>query len=58
VIYAVEGMDPTVKMIFFAIAVILFVCAAVGYRRGNFSFLAAGLAAFAFPFFWDALAAS
>jgi hypothetical protein len=55
---AVDAMDPTVKMIFFAIAVILFVAAAAGYRRGNFSFLAGGLAFFAFPFFWDALAAS
>jgi hypothetical protein len=55
---AVEGMDPTLKMIFFAIAVVLFVVAAFGYSRGKVSFLAAGLAAFAFPFFWDALAAS
>jgi hypothetical protein len=57
-LYAVDAMDPTVKMIFFAIAVILFVLAAVGYQRGKVSFLAAGLAAFVFPFFWDALAAS
>ncbi|HET6954821.1 MAG TPA: hypothetical protein VFI47_30955 [Acidimicrobiales bacterium] len=55
---AVEGMDPTVKMIFFAAAVVLFVLAAMGYTRGKVSFMAAGLAAFAFPFFWDALAAS
>jgi hypothetical protein len=55
---AVDALDPTLKMIFFAIAVILFVLAAFGYQRGKVSFLAAGLAAFAFPFFWDALAAS
>lgn len=57
-LFAVDAMDPTLKMIFFAIAVILFVLAAVGYQRGKVSFLAAGLAAFVFPFFWDALAAS
>jgi hypothetical protein len=57
-IYAVEAMDPTLKMIFYAIAVVLFVLAAAGYQRGKVSFMAAGLAAFAFPFFWDALAAS
>lgn len=55
---AVEAMDPTVRMIFFAVAVILFALAAVGYSRGKVSFLAAGLAVFTFPFFWDALAAS
>lgn len=57
-ILAVEPMDATVKMIFFAVAVALFVLATAGYRRGNISFVAAGLAVFAFPFFWDALAAS
>jgi hypothetical protein len=57
-LFAIDAMDPTLKMIFFAIAVILFVLAAFGYQRGKVSFLAAGLAAFAFPFFWDALAAS
>lgn len=57
-LFAVDAMDPTLKMIFFAIAVILFVLAAVGYQRGKVSFMAAGLAAFVFPFFWDALAAS
>jgi hypothetical protein len=55
---AVNAMDPTLKMIFFAAAVILFALAAFGYERGRVSFVAAGLAAFAFPFFWDALAAS
>jgi hypothetical protein len=55
---AIESMDPTLKMIFFAAAVVLFVLAALGYSRGKVSFMAAGLAAFAFPFFWDALAAS
>ncbi len=55
---AVEAMDATLKMIFFGAAVVLFVLAAIGYSRGKVSFLAAGLAVFAFPYFWDALAAS
>jgi len=55
--FAVAVMDPTVKMIFYAAAVVLFVLAAIGYERGKVSFVAAGLAAFVFPFFWDALAA-
>jgi hypothetical protein len=53
---AVAVMDPTIKMIFYAAAVVLFVLAAIGYQRGKVSFIAAGLAAFAFPAFWDALA--
>ena len=55
-LFAVAVMDPTIKMIFYAAAVALFVLAAVGYERGKVSFVAAGLAAFVFPFFWDALA--
>ena len=55
--FAVAVMDPTIKMLFFAAAVVLFVVATIGYQRGKVSFVAAGLAAFAFPFFWDALAA-
>ena len=55
---AVGLMDPTVRMIFFAVAVVLLVLAAIGFSRGKVSFMAAGLAAFVFPFFWDALAAS
>jgi len=51
-------MDPTIRMLFFGVAVVLFVLAAVGYERGKVSFVAAGLAVFAFPFFWDALAAT
>jgi hypothetical protein len=56
-LFAVAVMDPTIKMIFYAAAVVLFVLAAIGYERGKVSFVAAGLAAFVFPFFWDALAA-
>ena len=54
---AVSALDPTLRMIILAAAVILFALAAFGYERGRISFLAAGLALFAFPFFWDALAA-
>ena len=54
--FAVAVMDPTIKMLFYAAAVALFVLAAIGYQRGKVSFLAAGLAAFTLPFFWDALA--
>jgi hypothetical protein len=55
-LFAVAVMDPTIKMIFYAAAVVLFVLAAIGFERGKISFVAAGLAAFVFPFFWDALA--
>ncbi|HMG45111.1 MAG TPA: hypothetical protein VK611_27515 [Acidimicrobiales bacterium] len=51
-------MDPTVKMLFYGAAVVLFVLSAVGYAWGKVSLVGAGLAAFAFPAFWDALAAS
>jgi hypothetical protein len=54
--FAVAVMDPTIKMLFYAAAVALFVLAAIGFERGKVSFVATGLAAFAFPFFWDALA--
>jgi hypothetical protein len=54
--FAVAVMDPTIKMLFYAAAVALFVLAAIGFERGRVSFVAAGLATFAFPFFWDALA--
>jgi hypothetical protein len=54
---AVAIMDPTIKMLFYAVAVAIFVLAAIGYERGKISFVAAGLAVFVFPFFWDALAA-
>ena len=54
---AVSALDPTLRMIILAAAVILFALASFGYERGRISFVAAGLALFAFPFFWDALAA-
>jgi hypothetical protein len=58
VILALSTMDPTVMGIFFLVAVILFVLAAVvvTFERGNI--VALGLAFFAFPFMWNAFAAS
>lgn len=54
--YAVAAMAPTVRLLFFAVAVALFVVAAFGWTHGRWSPLAAGLAFLAFPWFWDALA--
>jgi hypothetical protein len=56
-LFAVSQMDPTVEAIFLGVAVALFALSALGFERGRISFVAAGLAAFAFPFFWNALAA-
>jgi hypothetical protein len=53
---AVDTLDPTVVMIFYAIAVICFVAAAVGYVWGKVSLVGLGLAFFVFPQFWNALA--
>jgi hypothetical protein len=55
---AVSALDPTIRAILFGVAVVLFALAALGFERGKVGFMAAGLAVFAFPFFWDALAAS
>lgn len=55
---AVAAMDDNVRMIFLGAAVALFVAAALGYSWGKVSLVAAGLAAFVFPLFWDALAAT
>ncbi len=57
-LYAVSELDPTVRAIVLGAAVALFALAAIGFDRGRISFVSAGLAAFAFPFFWDALAAT
>jgi hypothetical protein len=51
---AVMGSDDQDALLRAAVA--LFVLAAIGFERGKVSFLAAGLAAFAFPSFWNALA--
>jgi hypothetical protein len=49
-------MSPTIRAILFGVAVVLFILASLGYERGKLGFV--GLAAFAFPFFWNALVAS
>jgi len=54
----VSGLDPTLRMVFFAAALVLFALAAVGWSWGKVQMMALGLAFFTFPFFWDALAAS
>jgi hypothetical protein len=55
---AVSELDPTLRMIIFGAAVVVFALAAFGYSWGKLSMVSFGLALFAFPFFWDALAAS
>jgi hypothetical protein len=55
---AVSQLDPTLRMVFFLVALVLFILAAVGVGLGRVNLIAAGLGFFAFPFFWDALAAS
>jgi hypothetical protein len=55
---AVSAMDPTIRMFFYGVAVVCFVLAGIGWAYGKVSLIGAGLAVFAFPFFWDALAAS
>ena len=55
---AVSVLDPTVRAIVFGAAVVLFILSAAGIERGKLGFLSLGLALFAFPFFWDALAVS
>jgi len=57
-VYAVSGLDPTLRMICFAAALVLFVLGAIGWSWGKVQMVALGLAFFTFPYFWDALAAS
>jgi hypothetical protein len=57
-ILAIEPMSATLRMIFYGVAVLLFLLASIGYSRGKVSFLGAGAAAFAFVSFWNALAAT
>ena len=57
-ILAVSALDPTLRMIFFAAALVLFALGAVGYSWGKLSLVSARLPLFTIPFFWDALAAS
>jgi hypothetical protein len=56
---ALTAMDPTVRGIFFLVAVVLFVIAAVMLRiTPPAALVAAGLAFGFFVFMWDAFAAS
>lgn len=58
-ILALSAMDPTVQGIFFLVAVVLFVIAAVIARPAFWACLvAAGLAFFSFVFMWNAFAAA
>ena len=57
-ILALSSMSPTVQAIFFGAAVVLFVLAAIGVALGRIEPVAAGLACFAFVFFYQALAAT
>jgi hypothetical protein len=58
-ILALSSMDPTVQGIFFLVAVVLFVVAAIFARPAIWACLvAAGLAFFAFVFMWNAFAAA
>jgi hypothetical protein len=54
---AVSDLDPTLKFLFFAVAIVLFLLAAFGVSA-RVSLLALGLAVFAFPFAWQALSAA
>jgi hypothetical protein len=55
---AVAQMDPVVQFVFFLVAVILFALTALNVTSTRVYLLAAGLAFFAFPFCWNALAAA
>lgn len=57
-VLALETMDPVVQGIFFLIAVILFVLAAVNIGWGKVNLVAAGLAFAFFVFCWNAFAAA
>lgn len=56
---AVSAMSPTVQFVFFLLAVICFVVAALALAAvERINLLALGLAFFAFVFMWNALAAT
>lgn len=56
-LYAIATMDPAVQAVFFIVAVILFVLAALVLGPwGTERLIAAGLAFGTFVFFWNALA--
>jgi hypothetical protein len=57
-LYAVSQMDPAAAFVCYLIAVILFVLAAFGVPSPRVGLMALGLAFFALPFCWNALAAA
>jgi hypothetical protein len=57
-ILAIEAMDPVLQAVFYTVAVILFVIAAFGVATGRVAMVPLGLAFFATPFAWNALAAA
>lgn len=57
VLLAVSEMDPVLSFCFFLVAIVLFVLAALNVPA-RVGLMALGLAAFAVPFAWHALAAA
>lgn len=55
---AISTMSPTVQGIFYLIAVVLFVLAALAVVAGRSNLVAAGLAFTVFVFCWQAFAAA
>lgn len=55
---AVAALSPTLRALVFLAAFVLFAVAAFGGAHPRFNLMAGGLAVFAIPFFWDALAAA
>jgi hypothetical protein len=55
---AIEAMGDTVRLVFYAVALVLFVLAGIGFKPvgDRVHFVGLGLGAFTFPVFWDLLA--
>lgn len=53
--FAVTAMDPTVQFVFFLVAIVCFVAASLG-AGFRLALVPLGLALFAVPFMWNALA--
>jgi hypothetical protein len=54
----VDVMGATPRFIFFLVAVVLFILSGIGFKPAGdrVHLVGLGLAAFVFPFMWDALA--
>jgi len=55
---AMSPMDPTIQGLFFLAAVICFALSFIAFSWGRYNLIGLGLALFAFPFMWNAFAAS